>query len=139
MCERNLGTETALQDRRFHFRPALLAVIGVLAVGLALGRLIISAYGLTKGKPDDFLAFPMTVILPGAALTYLIRMPATRTSEGIMMRFAAMVLILMIIALPAIGLHLALGFPVAFLIVEMFETRVPALMRSTVKRWIAIG
>lgn len=80
----------------------------------------------------------MTVILPGATLTYLIRMPATRTSEGLMMRFAAMLLILTIIAFPAAGLHLALGFPVAFLIVEMFETRVPAPMRSTVKHWIAV-
>ncbi|MFS8048776.1 hypothetical protein [Rhizobium sp. BR 314] len=127
-----------MQDLRFQLRPAVRAVISTLAAGLALSRLIKSAYGLAEGKPDDFLAFPMTVVLPGAALAYLIRMPATRTSEGLMMRFAAMVLILMIIALPAAGLHLALGFPVAFLIVEMFETRVPAPMRSTVKRWIAV-
>jgi len=81
----------------------------------------------------------MTVILPIAALAYLVRMPATRTSEGILMRFAAIVLILMIVALPAVSLHLALGFPVAFLVVEMFETRVPAPLRSTVKQWIAVG
>lgn len=106
---------------------------------LALHRFLTSINDLEEGKPDAFLSFPMTVILPIAALAYLVRMPATRTSEGILMRFAAIVLILMIVALPAVSLHLALGFPVAFLVVEMFETRVPAPLRSTVKQWIAVG
>ena len=127
-----------MQNRRFHLKPALLAGIGGCAGVLALHRLVKSIYGLAEGKPDDFLAFPMTVIVPSAALVYLVRMPATRTSEGILIRFAAMVLILMIIALPAASLHLALGFPVAFFMVEMFETRVPAPLRSTVKRWITV-
>lgn len=128
-----------MQNRRFHLRPVVLVVIVGCGVLLALHRFLTSINDLEEGKPDAFLSFPMTVILPIAALAYLVRMPATRTSEGILMRFAAIVLILMIVALPAVSLHLALGFPVAFLVVEMFETRVPAPLRSTVKQWIAVG
>jgi len=128
-----------LQNRRFHLRPVVLVVIVGCGVLLALHKFLTSINDLEEGKPDAFLSFPMTVILPIAALAYLVRMPATRTSEGILMRFAAIVLILMIVALPAVSLHLALGFPVAFLVVEMFETRVPAPLRSTVKQWIAVG
>lgn len=128
-----------MQNRRFHLRPVVLVVIVGCGVLLALHRFLTSINGLDEGKPEAFLAFPMTVILPIAALADLVRMPATRTSEGILMRFAAMVLILMIVALPAVSLHLALGFPVAFLVVEMFETRVPAPLCSTVKQWIAVG
>ena len=128
-----------MQNRRFHLRRPLPAVLGICLGGLVLGRLFKSICTLAEGKPDDFLAFPMTVILPGAALTYLIRMPGTQTSEGILMRFAAIVLILMIIALPTASLYLALGFPVAFLVVEMFETRAPAAIRSTVKRLVVVA
>lgn len=128
-----------MQHWRFHLRRPLPAVLGICLGGLVAGRLFKSICALTAGKPDDFLAFPMTVILPGAALTYLIRMPGTQTSEGILMRFAGMVLILMIIALPPASLYLALGFPVAFLVVEVFETRTPAAVRSTLKRWVVVG
>ena len=128
-----------MQNRRFHLRPVVLVVIVGCGVLLVLHRFLTLINGLEERKPDAFFSFPMTVILPIAALAYLVRMPATRTSEGILMRFAAMVLILMIVALPAVSLHLALGFPVAFLVVEMFETRVPAPLCSTVKQWIAVG
>jgi hypothetical protein len=76
----------------------------------------------------------MTVVLPGAALLYLVRMPGTVTSEGALMRFSTLILTLLIIALPSVSLYLALGFPVAFLIVEVFETRVPVSIRDAIKR-----
>ena len=112
----------------------LLTGIVICASALALGRLGVSVGKLVDGKPDDFLGFPLMVILPCAALFYLIRMPGTRTSEGAMMRLATLVLILMILSVPSLALHLALGFPVAFLVVELFETRIPVSMRNAIKR-----
>ena len=128
----------ALQDQHFHIRPLLLTGIVICASALALGRLGLSVVRLVDGKPDDFLGFPLMVILPGTALFYLIRMPGTRTSEGAIMRLAALALILMILGMPAFALHLALGFPIAFLVVELFETRAPASMRDAIKRRLVL-
>lgn len=41
------------------------------------------------------------------------------------MRLAAFALILMILGVPTFALPLPLGFPIAFLIVKLFETRIP--------------
>ena len=44
-----------------------------------------------------------------------------------------MVQILLIIALPSFAIYLALGFPVVFLFVELFETKLPIAVKSAIK------
>lgn len=129
---------SAVKDKRFFLRPLLLRGIIVSASVLVLARLGLSVEKLVDCKPDDFLAFPLTVVLPFAALFFLVRMRSTRTSEGALMRLAALALILMILGVPNLALHLALGFPIAFLVVELFETRIPASLRDAIKRRLIV-
>ncbi|WP_141103953.1 hypothetical protein [Rhizobium sp. R634] len=84
-----------MQDQHFRLRPLLLT--GIVVCALALGRLGLSVVKLVDGKPGDFLAFPLMVHSACATLFYVIRMSGTRTSEGSMMRLAALALILMIL------------------------------------------
>ena len=111
-------------------------VAGIVAIAacLALVRLVLCLVALASGQPDEFLAFPLAVILPLAALAFLALQKGTKSAEGALMRLAAMLLILLVLAIPPFALHLALGFPVAFLVVELFETRFPAKLRDAVKR-----
>ena len=80
-----------------------------------------------------FLAFPLTVLLPALALLFLATRKAMRSAEGVLMQVGAMIQLLLIIAMPDFAIYLALGFPVVFLIVEIFETRAPAPLRTWVK------
>ena len=50
------------------------------------------------------------------------------------MQLGAMIQLALIIAIPPAALYLALGFPVVFLVVELFETRLPAGLRDPIKR-----
>ncbi len=91
---------------------------------------------LSNGHPDKFLALPLAVVLPCAAFFFLARLNGTRSSEGALMRLAAMVLLLLIVMLPSFSLLLALGFPVAFLVVELFDTHMPPRLRDPIKTWV---
>ena len=82
------------------------------------------------------LAFPFGAVLPAVLLILLALMPPTRTREGLLMRVGAMMQLWLIIALPRFALHLALGFPVVFLAVELFETRVPRRIRDPLVRLV---
>jgi len=106
---------------------ALVSLFTAARIGFAIAK-------LTAGLPDDFLALPLCVIIPGLVFFYLVRLPGTASSEGLMMRLAALILILLIICVPAYSLHLALGFPFAFLVVELFETRFPKWARDRIKQ-----
>ena len=49
------------------------------------------------------------------------------------MQIGTMIQLLLIIALPGFALYLALGIPVVFLVIELFETRAPTIFRSWIK------
>ena len=49
------------------------------------------------------------------------------------MQVGTMIQLLLIIALPGFALYLALGFPVVFLVIELFETRSPVTFRTWIK------
>jgi hypothetical protein len=117
----------------FHLRPWVKFLITAIASMLVLGRIGLAVSELPANRPDRFLAVPLAVVLPFLGLLYLGRLPGTTSSEGAIMRLAMMVQILLILALPTYALHLALGFPVALLAVELFETRVPRVLRDDIK------
>lgn len=63
-------------------------------------------------------------------------MGKTITKEGLLMRFGTMTQLLLIISIPKFSLYLALGFPVVFLVVELFVTRVPKTITTPIERVI---
>ena len=61
-------------------------------------------------------------------------MPGAESREGILMRAGTMIQLCLIVLLPSAALYLALGLPVVFLVVELFETRVPHVIREPIVR-----
>lgn len=57
-----------------------------------------------------------------------------RSEEGALMQIGVMIQLILILSLPPLALFLALGFPVVFLAVELFETQAPAELRKSIKR-----
>ena len=115
-------------------RKETIACLVVLAGCLFAWRAFLAVRDMIDGDASRFLAFPLTVILPSLAFGFLATRPSMASSEGALMQLGAMIQLLLIVALPGFALHLALGFPVVFLVVEMFETRFPAQVRVPLKR-----
>jgi hypothetical protein len=119
-----------IEEPMFAFRIAARQAAFTLTI-LAMGyRIVMMVQALASGDPSPLLAFPFGAILPAVLLVILALMPPTRTREGLLMRVGAMIQLLLIILLPTIALYLALGFPVVFLVVEIFETRIPLRIRE---------
>lgn len=91
---------------------------------------------LIDGDVTAFLAFPLTVILPTVVFIYVGRLRNMASEEGALMQLGVMIQLLLVLALPSFALYLALGFPVVFLVVELFETRAPTRFRTAIKRSI---
>lgn len=83
-----------------------------------------------------FLSFPLTVLIPGLAFLFLATRPGMASQEGALMQLGTMIQLVLIVALPRFALILALGFPVVFLVVELFETRFPLRYRAWIKRQV---
>lgn len=114
-------------------KPSILLVVVLIAICLFVFRGYIAVAELFQQDQTRFLAFPLTVILPGAVFGYLASRREIASQEGVLMQLGAMMQILLIVAVPGWALHLALGFPVVFLIIELFETKMPASIRATIK------
>lgn len=97
-------------------------------------RAIAALVDLSKGDVTTFLAFPLTVILPAVAFIYIGRLKGLISEEGALMQIGVMIQLILILALPGFALYLALGFPVVFLVVELFETKAPPRLRQRIKR-----
>lgn len=104
-----------------------------IAAFLFLFRGYLAVTDLSVGDQTRFLAFPLSVILPCLAFSFLATRRNIASQEGTLMQLGAMVQILLIIAFPRFALYLALGFPVVFLFVELFETRMPTLLKTAIK------
>lgn len=105
------------------------------ATGFLLVRSVEMIAMLRAGREAQLLAFPLAVILPFALILGLARLPPTESREGALMRLGTMIQLVAIIALPNLALYLALGLPVVFLVVELYETRVPAPLRDGIFRF----
>ena len=116
-------------------RMKLSVVFGmvVIAAILFIWRAYFAITDLTNGDQTAFLAFPLSVVLPVMIFAFLATRRSMASQEGALMQLGAMMQILLIIALPSFALYLALGFPVVFLMVELFETRLPNSLKTAVK------
>src|SRR5262249_50726764 len=105
---------------------------GALCLGAALftwrARGVLA--GLYNGDEHPLLAFPLAVICPAILVTILVMLPPAETREGLLMRAGTIIQLLLIIGLPPFALYPALGLPVVFRVVELFETRLPRALRD---------
>ena len=88
------------------------------------------------GEIEPLNAFGFSVILPAAGIVLILSLGPSRTREGVLMRIATILQLILIIGLPPLALHLLLGLPIAFLLVEMFETRLPLRLREPIARFL---
>lgn len=122
-------TTRTIEERPFEIRAtARFALLAVL-LGAVVTRAAVMIVALKAGDEALLLAFPLGVIFPAVLALLLAVMPPAKSREGLLMRIGTMIQLLLIIMLPAVSLYLALGLPVVFLLVELFETRLPAAVR----------
>lgn len=117
-------------------KTKLSIVFGMVAIAAILfawrGYLAIS--DLIAGNQTAFLTFPLSVILPVMIFSFLATRRSMASQEGALMQLGAMVQILLIVAMPSFAIYLVLGFPVVFLFVELFETKLPNAAKTAIKR-----
>lgn len=95
----------------------------------------LSLFGTDK---TAFLSFPLTVFMPAAVFLFLATRRGLSSEEGVLMQLGTMIHLLLIIAIPGFALVLVLGFPVVFLMVELFETRAPRKLRHWIKQQVVM-
>lgn len=110
-------------------------ILGLVFVAFALcfWRGYLAITDLVDGDQTQFLAFPLSVVLPAMVFAFLSTRRTAASQEGVLMQLGAMVQILLIIALPSFALYLALGVPIVFLVVELFETKMPNSLKTPFK------
>jgi len=118
----------------FRLRRSIKLALALVVSSGVLARLVTMVSALAEGDPDQLLAFPLTVIFPAILVGLLLALPATRSREGALMRLGTIIQLALIILLPPLALYLALGLPVVFLVVELFETRLPQPLRDPIVR-----
>jgi hypothetical protein len=118
------------------FVPSTMARRGLLiATFLAAGgRLITAVFTAQAGDLDAFSAYGFTVVFPLILILLLLSLGPSRNREGILMRLGTVAQLALIIAIPGFALQLLLGLPVVFLLVELFETRLPRGVREPIAR-----
>lgn len=118
----------------FRLRRSIKLALTLVVSSGVLARLVTMVSALAEGDPDQLLAFPLTVIFPAILAGLLLALPTTRSREGALMRLGTILQLALIILLPPLALYLALGLPVVFLVVELFETRLPQPLRDPIVR-----
>lgn len=118
----------------FRLRRSIKLALALVVSSGVLTRLVTMVSALAEGNSDHLLAFPLTVIFPAILAGLLLALPATRSREGALMRLGTIIQFALIILLPPLALYLALGLPVVFLVVELFETRLPQRLRDPIVR-----
>ena len=115
------------------------AMVAVGAVVAMAFRIVHAAEAAKLGDLEPMRAIGFAVVFPLALLLPLSRMGPNRTAEGVLMRFGTAVQLVLVAALPRWGLHLALGLPVVFLVVELVETKLPRAFRDLIERTFVDG
>lgn len=108
-------------------------VVTALAVSV---RLFFALDNWFQGTSSEIEAYSFAVVFPAVLILALSSMGKAKTKEGLLMRFGTMIQLLLIISLPQFSLYLALGLPVVFLVVEMFVTKVPEVIKTPIERII---
>ena len=121
---------------RFDMTSRVRYVLAVSAIAASTARLVATFGAAATGDLGPFTAFGFTVIFPLVLFALIFRLGPTRSREGTLMRIGTACQLIFIVAAPSIALHLLLGLPVVFLLVELFETRSPILLRKSITRML---
>lgn len=117
---------------QFSSRPRVIWVLSICTF-VAVGQRAFDAIRSLSTDNAAFLAFPLTVLIPALGFVFLATRKEMVSAEGVLMQIGTMIQLLLIIALSGFALYLALGFPVVFLLIELFETRAPTPFRTWIK------
>lgn len=114
-------------------RRAVKRVVLAAFLASAAWRLSEAIVAIRLGDPEPLERIGVQEVLPTVLATLVMAMPPGRSAEGVLMRVGTCVQLLVIVLLPRLALSVALGFPVVFLIVELFETRAPRTLQRFVE------
>ncbi|MGI4944021.1 MAG: hypothetical protein ACRYHQ_26270 [Janthinobacterium lividum] len=133
-------TDTKPRLTQSNFKLTLFARRAIITTALlaAFVRLILAlaAANLT-GNLGQLTTYGFTVVFPLVLIGLLLSLGPGRTREGVLMRIGTACQMILVILVPPLALHLVLGLPIVFLLVELFETRMPAKLREFVAaRWV---
>lgn len=121
---------------KYSLHPKLLTTLLSLTLLVAALRLTLATNHWMDGVNSGVESYSFTVIFPSALIFALASMKQTKTKEGVLMRLGSMLQLLLIISIPPLSLYLALGFPVVFLAVELFKTKLPNRISNPIERII---
>ena len=124
----------AIPEPRFVMSAAARRWLAFAAAIAGVARLLLAADAARTGDLDPLTAYGFTVIFPLVLVLAILSLGPSRTREGILMRIATCCQLILLMALPPLSLYLLLGLPVAFLFVELFETRMPRVVREPIAR-----
>ena len=120
----------------YALRKEMLIVL-FLIVGVAcITRLFFAMSSWLEGHNGMLEAYSFCVIFPSVVIFSLCFLGNTKTKEGLLMRFGTILHLLLIISIPALSLYLSLGFPVVFLVVELFVQKTPRVIYVPIERMI---
>ena len=97
-------------------------------------RVLGATNSIGQGDLEPLGRIGLQALVPTVLGALIMVMPPGRSAEGVLMRVAACVQLLVIVLLPRFALPVALGFPIVFLVVEVFETQAPRTLRTFVER-----
>lgn len=120
------------------FSPTPLARFIIIfgAVAAATWRMIAAIMTALNANLEGLIGYGFEVIFPLILISLILSMGPSKTREGILMRFATMCQLILVISVPPFSLHMLLGLPVVYLLVELLETRLPASVREPIEKWL---
>lgn len=106
--------------------------VALAALLAAAFRLAMAVHDASAGDPASLTGFGFTVVFPLVLIAALLAMGPARSREGVLIRLATAGQLVLIVAVAPYALHLLLGLPIVFLLVELFETRLPSAWREPI-------
>jgi len=120
----------------YEIRKSAQVSLALATSGACGWRLFDVVKSLSIGNETALLAFPLTVIFPTLLISILLMMPPAKSREGLFMRFGTLLQLVFILCLTKFALYLVLGFPFVFLAVELFETRLPKPLKTSLSKLV---
>ena len=117
-------------------RRAVRRVVLAAFLASAAWRFLEAVAAVRHGDSGPLERIGLQSVLPAVLAPLLMAMPPGRSAEGVLMRIGTCVQLLVIVLLPRFAMPVALGFPVVFLVVELFETRAPRELRRFAERCV---
>ncbi|WP_444944243.1 hypothetical protein ACJJIK_03685 [Microbulbifer sp. ZKSA006] len=119
---------------KYSLHPKLVVSLLAITLFILILRLYLALELWSEGNSSGLESYPFMVIFPSTLILALALMSKAKTKEGLLMRLGCMIQLLLIISIPPLSLHLLLGFPVVFLVVELFKTKVPTNISASIEK-----